>query len=215
VSGTVTYTATLADPFTITVGDWISIDFALCDDGDGVVMDGYMDFTVTAFAGSVDTQLYHMAMAVNIQSLTMDDGGDVGSASVNGDFTLSVDTMELPVTTSIVSGQTLALVAAGRSLTMKQFTTTSVVEMALTFSVDAMGKVRSSRFEGEASYETIAAFTGAVGDNPSAGEMLITGDGSSIRLIVLDNFMVRLQMDYNGDGTVDESRDLTWDEAIN
>jgi hypothetical protein len=44
---------------------------------------------------------------------------------------------------------------------------------------------------------------------------LITGAaGSTIRVIALDELTVRLEMDYDGDGAVDEIRDITWEEAI-
>ena len=43
----------------------------------------------------------------------------------------------------------------------------------------------------------------------------ITGaDNATIRVTAMDDITVRLEMDYDGDGAVDEIVDLTWDEAI-
>ena len=79
----------------------------------------------------------------------------------------------------------------------------------------ASGKVESNRFDGQATYITEVPFVSSIDSNPYVGEMFITGaDNSSIRVIALDVETVRLEMDYDGDGAVDETRDVTWDEAI-
>ena len=42
--------------------------------------------------------------------------------------------------------------------------------------------------------------------------MLITGNDSSARVIAIDNVNVRIEVDANGDGTVDATIDTTWAE---
>jgi hypothetical protein len=213
IGGTVTLTVTVADPNTVTAGDSISMSFSMCDDGDGQVLDGDMDMVFTGFSGDLNSGLYLISVSVTLGSLSMDDGGL--AAVVDGAFDMTTDTRAYPVTTSTVSGDLLTLQAEGRSLTMKTFSTTTVFDGgAMSFSVTAEGIVASSRFDGEAAYETIVPFTGNTG-NPYEGELLITGaDGATITVIALDEVNVRLIMDYDGDGAEDDSIDLTWEEAV-
>jgi hypothetical protein len=218
VSGTITLTGNIANPLTLTAGDTINTVFVNCDDGDGQVLDGAMNMTITAFSGSVDTGLFQLGMTVLLTNLSMDDGSDVGPAEVHGGFSMMVNTLLYPVTTTAVSGDLLSLVAAGRSLTMKDFSSDSQVDegiFPMSYTTIASGVAESSRFDGEASYQTIVPFVSSGGGYPYEGEMLITGAaGSTIRVIALDELTVRLEMDYDGDGAVDEIRDITWEEAI-
>ena len=216
VTGTFTLSGNVANPLTITVGDTISMVFSMCNDGDGQVLDGGMDITITAFNGSLDTNLFEMGMTVSIASLSMDDGGMNGPAEVDGSFNLLIDTRLFPVTKTMVSGELLSMVAGTRSVTMKDFVSDGELdEGAFTITVIASGKVESDRFDGQATYITEVPFVSSIDSNPYAGQMLITGaNNSTIRVTALDVEMVRLEMDYNGDGLVDDTRDVTWDEAI-
>ncbi len=215
ISGTITMSGNLADPQTITVGDTISVVFSMCDDGDGQVLDGGMDITITAFSGSLDTYLFEMGMTVSIASLSVDDGGTVGPAVVDGSFNLLIDTYSYPVTKTTVSGDSLSMVAGTRSVTMEDFDSDTEVDAGtLTMTMTASGKVESDRFDGQATYTTEVPFVSYFDGNPYEGEMLITGaNDATIRIIALDAEMVRLEMDYDGDGAVDETLDMTWDEA--
>jgi len=52
-------------------------------------------------------------------------------------------------------------------------------------------------------------------DYPFVGELRIEGaDQAVIVMIALDANTVRLQIDINGDGAIDETLDLTWDELM-
>lgn len=216
VTGTVTMSGNIADPLTISVGDTITMVFSMCDDGDGQVLDGGMEITITAFNGNLDTFLFEMGMTVSMDSLSMDDGGMNGPARVDGSFSLLVDTYSYPITKSIVSGDMLSLVAGTRSLTMTDFESNNELdEGAFTVTVIASGRVQSDRFDGRATYTTEVPFVSALDSNPYVGEMLITGaNNATIRVTVLDVKTVRLEMDYDGDGAVDETRDVSWEEAI-
>ena len=52
-------------------------------------------------------------------------------------------------------------------------------------------------------------------DYPFVGELRIEGaDGAVIVMIALDANTVRLEIDIDGDGAVDDTIDLTWDELM-
>jgi hypothetical protein len=59
-------------------------------------------------------------------------------------------------------------------------------------------------------YTTPVQFTGFDVDFPSTGELLVSGNNSSVRLVALDNVNVRIDLDNDGNGTVDESIQTTW-----
>lgn len=218
VSGTYTVTASIANPGTITVGDTVNAIFADCDDGEGEVLDGVMDITITAFTGSMETGFFQLGMSVLLDNLSMDDGSEVGPAVADGNFNLSVNTLSYPVTTTAVTGDLLSLVAAGRSLTMRDFSSEQQLDEGMfpvSYTMVASGAVQSSRFEGEASYVTIATFAGSGDSYPYEGVMLITGAANAgIWVTALDELNVRVEIDYDGDGAVDETRNITWEDAI-
>jgi len=69
----------------------------------------------------------------------------------------------------------------------------------------------ASDVQGSYAFETPTTLTGAGGEFPSAGEILIHGaDDTSARITALDNTNVRLELDTDGDGEPDESSDTTW-----
>jgi hypothetical protein len=218
VSGTVTLTLVYTDLLTITAGDSITLDSVNCDDGDGQVMDGYLKMTFTAFSGNADTGVFLATVAVTVVDLSMDDGGSMGPVVMDGGFDMVLDTMSLPVTTATTSGDVLSMDVAGRQLTVVNFMSYQVADQGVfptAYELSVSGGVRSNRFDGEATSETITPFASSGPDFPYAGEMLVTGAaGSTIRVIALDALNVRLEMDYNGDGAVDETVDMTWEEAI-
>jgi hypothetical protein len=61
-------------------------------------------------------------------------------------------------------------------------------------------------------YSTPVVFTGFDNDYPDTGELLVEGDSSSARLIAMDNVNVRIEIDADGDGTIDDTIDTTWAE---
>jgi hypothetical protein len=56
--------------------------------------------------------------------------------------------------------------------------------------------------------------TGAAGDFPDGGRLRITGGGGVIEVEALDAVNVRLGIDADGNGVIDEVRDLAWAELV-
>ena len=62
---------------------------------------------------------------------------------------------------------------------------------------------------------TISTLQSFGDDYPYDGEIEIVGaNNASIRIIALDATTVRLEVDSNGDGTVDDVIDTTWDALM-
>jgi hypothetical protein len=49
-------------------------------------------------------------------------------------------------------------------------------------------------------------------DNPFAGQMLISDDSSSVLVTVVDNISVLLDIDFDLDGVIDQTIEVTWAE---
>ncbi|MDH4107694.1 MAG: hypothetical protein OEW35_05225 [Gammaproteobacteria bacterium] len=78
---------------------------------------------------------------------------------------------------------------------------------------DALGRLQSTALGGSVDYVSTVSIQ-AIGDfNPHTGEILITGaGGSSVKIVVVDSLNVRLEIDTNGDGTIDQFVDTSWSE---
>ena len=73
------------------------------------------------------------------------------------------------------------------------------------------GRMRSSVFDGEVSYETTVPFEGVDGSPPSMGEMVITGAfDATITVDPVDDVDVDLVIDLDGSGNPDALVQTTW-----
>ncbi|MDH3399695.1 MAG: hypothetical protein OEM03_01875 [Chromatiales bacterium] len=234
-AGDFTVSGELANPddlSSFTAGDTLRLVYAFCDNGQGHVLDGAIDITIVEFAGSLDTHLFKVSMTASVTDFSVDDGDVHGPATLNGAYSLLIDSWSYPIRDISVEGDLLVgylgvlplgypgvLPLTGISeigfLAVKDFTSNGQLdEGAFMIANSASGIVESDHYDGQATYTAVVPFVGQIGSNPYGGEMLITGaNNATIRIIALDLEMVRLEMDYDGDGAVDETRDLTWDEA--
>jgi len=229
-AGSYTVSGELANPddlSSFTAGDTLRLVYASCDNGQGHVLDGAIDITIVEFAGSLDTHLFEVSMTASLTDFSVDDGDVHGPATINGAYSVQNDSWSYPIIVTKVKGDLLveylpvpadatAYYREGGFLAVKDFTSNGQLDEGTFIIADsASGIVGSDHYDGQATYTAVVPFRGLIGGNPYEGEMLITGAGdSTIRIIVLDVGMVRLEMDYDGDGALDETRDVTWDEAI-
>ena len=214
VSGFVTLSGDIANPLAFTPGDRISATFDACDDGEGMALSGQMDMRVESFSGSLDTGHMRLVLTLTLTDLLTDDGIDPVTA--NGSFRLELDTLGFPVLTDVVSGTRLRMTTATRQLVQEDFSTTTVVDVAnLAYTINAIGKVSSSQFSGYVRYSTPTMFTGSGDAYPFEGSLVVEGaGGASVSVTALDAGEVLLEVDINGDGAMDDSRQISWDELI-
>lgn len=211
VSGSVTISGDIADPLTLTVGDTFSIDATACDDGIGEIVDGLISITVTDFSGDFLLGSYLLGMRALLDSLQVTTATDVISST--GDASIALDTMDIPFVAASVSGASMMTSSNASSETLTSFATEQSVDAGITpapYTLTSRGTVDSSQLADIVSYTTPVQFQGNGIDYPHTGELLITGGNSSARLIVLDNVNIRIELDSNGDGSVDVTVDTTW-----
>lgn len=212
VSGTETTSANLANPLALTAGDTITVDYLGCDNGLGEVLNGKIEMTIAVFAGDLISGLYLLdvnVVLVNFEVRTADD-----TVLANGDSSVSIDTLGLPLVLLAVSGNSLSIQSNTSSEAITDFQTSQSVDSSVfpePYTQSTSGTVDSSQIAGTISYFTPVAFQGVGTAYPFAGELLISGaDNATIRLIALDAVNVRIETDSNGDGVVDMSEDTTW-----
>ncbi len=78
--------------------------------------------------------------------------------------------------------------------------------------LSANGILASTLLEGSVTFETLEDFVGMFDDNPFAGQMLISDDSSSVLVTVVDNISVLLDIDFDLDGIIDQTIEVTWAE---
>lgn len=214
VSGTVSLSGNLADPTTLTEGDTITAVFDGCDDGDGFLIDGRLAMTVAAVEGDIFfDDVFLLTMDMVLTDLTVTAEGE--SVSADGDLVYTLDALDFPAIAIALSGDSLSVTEAGRTISFRNFDQTLEVNPGMvptSFIARANGRLRSSALGGSVDYETVAPIRASGEDNPPyTGEVLVSGANSSqVRIVVVSVETVRLEIDVQGDGVVDEYIDTTW-----
>ena len=203
----------LADPITptLTEGDVINVDADNCDDGLGEVLDGLLAFSVDAFEGDLLSGLYNLTMSMTLTDLSVQAAGQTVVSS--GDATVMLNTLSAPSVSAEVSGNSLTTQIGSVTESLSGFLSAQTVDAGQTpapYTLDSSGSLDSSELAGTVSFSTPVTFMGFDTDYPQTGELLVTGASSSARLIALDAVNVRVEIDSNGDGTVDDVIDTTW-----
>jgi hypothetical protein len=216
VSGSITVSGSLANPLTLTAGDVINIDADNCDDGLGEVVDGLISMAIDAFSGDVLSGLYDLRSTLDITNFQATTAEETLTSS--GDSTVRLNTLNTPAVSASVSGNSLTVSSNTASETLTNYSSAQTLDAGLTpapYTMDSTGTLDSSQLAGIVDFSTELVFRGFDNDYPSIGELLVTGDTSSARLIALDNVNVRIEIDNNDDGTIDDVVDTTWDALVN
>jgi hypothetical protein len=216
VSGTVDIDVTVADPFAPTEGDIYALLFTTCDDGIGTVTDGGIIITISNLDGDVASGLFLLGVSMELSAFQVTEAGVASGAS--GSVTVAIDRRMPPVTTITVSTSALATSSEGTAEAVSDLTITiseDESQFPTGVSVDTSFTLSSPRIGGEVVVSTSLDLQASGDDYPFVGELRIDGAGNSaIVLIALDANLVRLEIDIDGDGAVDEIVETTWDELL-
>lgn len=213
--GTVTVSGDVASLGTFTAGDTLTIVFTNCDEGDGETLNGTFQFTIQTFEGDLVTELFNLVVTTTVNNFRVTEQAE--TTTVNGDITIGIDTRMSTMVTLTVSGNSLRATGPGFSDSVSNYSLVQEFdEGTLSYTLTTAGTVASLDINGSVSYQTTITFQGSVDSPPSSGELVITGaNNATIRLIALDAVNVRLQVDVDGDGAVDQTIDTTWDALEN
>jgi len=212
--GTFTVTGNVANPDTLSVGDRVTLVFAGCDDNLGYVLDGRLALVVRQLQGDPQTDVFLFGLDLTLTSLHVTETNQVYSA--DGEFRLTLDNLDFPVTVLGLVGSRLALSEGGDTYTLTSFDHSIEIDLGVVpqaIVAEVVGTFASDALAGRVDYLTAVPFR-ATGDNdPDTGQLLIKGDlKSTVRVNVLDSTNVRLDIDENGDNITDAFVDTTWQE---
>jgi hypothetical protein len=215
--GTIAITGELADPLTLTVGDTLTAVFDNCDDQDGFLINGELGLTVTALNGDPFSDVFLLTLDLVLTDLTIT--ADSETITGNGDLTYTLDTLGFPAILTVLSGVELSIAADGETIIFRDFDQTLEVDLGTvptSFTAAANGTLENATLGGSVDYETVVTIQASGEDNPPyTGEIRITGaESSSVRIVIVSEQVVRLEIDVNGDGVVDEFIDTTWAELL-
>jgi len=212
-TGTVTYSGDIADITTLTAGDVINADYDACGDGSGAIIDGELTMTIDAFNGDLAGGVYELALSIELTNFQASFGNLFETA--NGAITIALNTMATPIIVSSVSGDGLAVDTNVASTSLTNFLTQQTIDTGSVtplYSLLASGTLDNSLLPGSVSYSTPVEFERLGDDYPYAGTLLVTGENSSARLVVIDNTNVRIDIDADGNGEFESSIETTWSE---
>lgn len=212
--GTVTISGDVASPTELSVGDTVNLLYEACDGGLDVV-NGAVDTTVEQYSQDpVLAENFLLGLSMDISNYQVTTNGN--TETTNGDSGVVVDTLNAPATLeSSAAGSSTTFDDSNSSTTLTNYATSETFTFTgevYLFEVDARGTIDSTALDLPVAYSTPQPFSGLPGEFPSSGEMLVTGQSSSVTLVVIDNISVRLDIDIDGDGEVDDSIETTWTE---
>lgn len=212
-TGFIRISGDIFDPFTptLTQGDFINSDFRNCDEGFGESINGLVRMNIDSFTGELVLGTFDLTATLTLTNLQVTIAEDV--FLTNGAVTVMLDTTMFPLVSASINGSALTTDSNASSETLFDFQTTQTIDSGLQpspYTLDSSGTLESTVFTRAFSYSTPVPFRGFDANYPGSGELLISGNNSSVRLIALDNVNVRIEIDNDGDNVVDETIETTW-----
>jgi hypothetical protein len=188
------------------VGDSVVTTFLDCDDGDGPLV-GVLTMTVTEVDGGLMPPAFGLALTMSFDGFGT--AAQPDPFSIDGESIVNVSSPDGVDFSIEISLTALTYTVDGVPQLFNDYTAVVTINLnTLEFSFSAIGVVDIPGL-GTVSFETIGPF-----DFFAAGQVLITGDGSTIDCIALDNVTVILEIDSDGDGTVDDTITTTWFDLL-
>lgn len=213
-SGTQTIAVNIGTEGQLSSGDSISLRYDNCVDLDDEVYDGSIAVKITAVTGLAFGDIFGLTFNFVFSNFYNEYEGS--SSTINGTYSVSISA-EAEVLTSSVTISSLTGTGDGISFSIQNYQTETTFNEstgAYTMSVD--GTLSSDEIGGTVNFDTIDVISGNASSGsgyPSAGILEITGaNGSSLTLTVESETSVLLEIDNDGDGTIDATLNTTWVE---
>lgn len=216
VSGTVDIDLSVSNPLTLSAGDVFGFTFTSCNQGTGTVASGGVTVTITGLDGDFTTGEFLLGMSLEVTALSITENG--GTTSATGTIGVEIDTTMPPLRTITVSIGALATTSDGMTDVITNMTVTITEDESMSptgITVQTSFTVSSPRIGGDVVVSTLVALQSSGSEYPVIGELQIMAAGNSvIVLIAVGGDNVRLNIDINGDGVMDDFIDTTWDEIV-
>ena len=198
----------------LSAGDILTANFQHCQDTSTLSVNGLVTITLTG----TPTEQQFSANA-SFQSVAVVYGGI--TYTINGSVALSeTDTSTISSSTFTIgsAGLTVAIASASYSdsITFDPGFVSASTFLAGTSSLTVTGSFVSQSIGGRVTIATPQALVEQPGDlEPRQGQVRITGaTGSTLLATVLNTSQVQLQVDANGDGTIDGTTTVAWSALL-
>jgi len=212
--GSLTVSASVAnangDP---SAGDSATITANNCVEDDGTI-NGSLGLRINSLSGDLDSDYYNVGITFSFNNLTLASPQYI--VRVNGSMALA-GTAEGPNNLiQTYSSPSLSVSATydgeTHTRTLSSYQVTVTVQYDST-SYRLRGAVTSSALSSQkVTFDTITPFIQLPSDvYASSGVLMITGAANThIRLTAINDLQVRQELDANGDGTFEESKEVYW-----
>lgn len=213
MGGNVSVSGNLSSQDTLTPGDTITARFTICDDGEGEVVNGVLTLDVDTFDGDLLSGFVAIGVTMGFQGFAVTENGEI--TTVQGGLSVLIDTRNYPLSTFTMSSGSLSVTDGVETLVLSNFTTTATADESSqppAFTFESSGRI-SVPTHGSVTYRVEEPFTGFGESDPDSGVLYIEGEmGANITATVLSANQVQLEMDYDGNGSIDETVIVTWVE---
>ncbi len=209
--GTKTISGEASNSQVSTAGDTLIVKLNNCDDLSGV-LNGQISLRLNSISENSSTGMIEFNALLTMEEFSVTFASQTWTS--NGDLTLESSINEVEEN-YVLSGTAFTVARGNKSSTLRNFSIEDTYNVAVDSTVtETNGTVESAAIGGSVSFATTNAFQRLGNSNyPFEGAALISGaDGSSTRLIVIDSVNVRLDIDADGDNSVEESIATTWAE---
>lgn len=213
MGGNVSVSGNLSSQDTLTPGDTITARFTICDDGEGEVVNGVLTLDVDTFDGDLLSGFVAIGVTMGFQGFSVTENGEI--TTVRGGLSVLIDTRNYPLSTFAMSSGSLSVTDGVETVVLSNFTTTATADESSqppAFTFESSGRI-SVPAHGSVTYRVEEPFTGFGESDPDSGVLYIEGEmGANITATVLSANQVQLEMDYDGNGSIDETVIVTWVE---
>lgn len=198
-------------------GDSVSLTASNCV-FEGRVFNGGLLLTINSLTGNLDIPPYSASITLAFTNLSAKSSS--ATTTGNGSLTLSVsaqtayDQSFSLNTPSFAASSTYGGATYSRTLTNY---TASVVLNSLSSSTEVNGTLASSAFESKSvTIATSGAFVRSLSQAyPVSGQATATGaNGGKVRLTVIDNTSVKIELDADANGSFETSVTKLWSELV-
>lgn len=214
--GTISATITYSSESSRSNGDSVTITSTNCVEA-GKKMNGKFTMTFSNLSGTIGSAYnWGATLALTFTNFSVEENGEV--SGVNGDMTLAYSQTNSQNSSASITGSSMraTLARSGTTVldeTLASYNVSDTIVSTLetqsanfTFTDNLAAKLTSYVVK------TIAPFKQTSGSSyPYQGALTITaGNGSKATVTALDSTNVRIDVDSNADGTVDQTINTTW-----
>lgn len=198
----------------VSTGDSFLFDFQSCYmQDDDITLDGGASLSDLILSGDPINQIapWGIEFTFGFDQVQGTEGGL--TSTMDGDFWFSTSTQDNVLIETAITTDSFLMEALGESDTLSQYVMTQTRDFNTgMITVAADGVLTSTLFNGSVEFDTLTTFAGFYDDNPYEGQLLIADDSSSVLMTVIDSINVRLEIDFDKDGTIDDTQTVPWSD---